>query len=274
MHKPTLLSAAALLAITPLALAQGEGGRPGGGAPQRSPEQFVQRMMENDANGDGKLSPEELRGRFAERMFESGDANADGFLDPKELGEIARNFGQGRGRPGAEGEAERPWAPIGAVPGRAGQPGEPVDSHEAFEEGMKQAGRALRQLRRSDLSAASRTQDLELVQAVQMGLISAKAHAAAFPMAPQARERFGADEKTYQAEFRMHIIQSLMEALAMEAAIVEGDTAAAKESLEHLLESQKAGHDAFQPEEDEEEAAAPAEPATPAAPGRRPGRGG
>jgi hypothetical protein len=88
----------------------------------------------------------------------------------------------------------------------------------------------------------------------------------------------------YHSDFRLGLIQAVMESLALEAAVIEGDTAGAKESLEHLLEAQKLGHEAFQPEEEEEEAAedaipeparvrpgnessAPARPARPGRPG-------
>ena len=71
---------------------QGSGGRRGG-----SP---FQRLLEFDADNDGRLSAEELPGRMKERM-PSLDRNSDGFLDENEMTQMARGFGPGGGRPPA-----------------------------------------------------------------------------------------------------------------------------------------------------------------------------
>jgi hypothetical protein len=61
----------------------GAEGRPQAGRPG-DPGTFLTRLMQSDANGDGKLSedelPEPMRGRF-NRM----DANGDGFIDKDEI---------------------------------------------------------------------------------------------------------------------------------------------------------------------------------------------
>lgn len=238
------------------------GGRTGGGAPP-TPEQFVDRMMQNDANADGKLSKDELPGRFADRMFESGDTNKDGFLDKAELTTIANNFGQGGfgGRGGAPGGpgAGGPGGPAGA-PGAGAPQGAAGGALATFDSHMKAAGRAMRQLRRSSFDDASRQTDLLLIQTIQDSLINAKGKSADVPMAPQAKEHYGDDEAKYNADMRLHLIQAMMESLALESAVIEGDSAGAKESLEHLLEVQKEGHDAFQkPEDENERPAAPGE---------------
>jgi hypothetical protein len=294
MHNPTAtkLAVSILAALTTAAMAQpgGGGGRPGGGGGggrqggPPDPAQFIDRMMENDANGDGKLSADELPGRFAERLFENGDANKDGFLDRAELQTAFDGFAQRRQegqRPGQTGEQDRQGRQGGAdrrAPGSGGGAGGNAVAFN-FETGMSQAGRALSGLRRSKFDDASRTSDLRLIQAVQSGLISAKSQAGNIPMAPQAEKRYGDDEVTYRSDFRLMMIQTIMETLALEAAVIEGDTAGAKESLEHLLAARSDSHDAFQPEEDdhdehEEETAIP-EPnrvrpgTTDRAPGRR-----
>lgn len=90
----------------------GEGTPPGGfgGAPQFNVESFVARLMERDANKDGKLNAEELGERSA-RLLETGDKNGDGSLDAEELKAVAESMaarfreGGGRfgGRPGEGG---------------------------------------------------------------------------------------------------------------------------------------------------------------------------
>ena len=281
-----------LAALSTAAMAQpGGGGRPGGGGGGRQggdPSMFLDRMMEMDANGDGKLSRDEVPEQFGARLFE-GDANADGFLTREELQTAMETLRQ-RGPRGVDGE--RPGfqpgqGPGGALDGR--QPGAPGAVGAAvalgFDQGMQQAGRAMRQLRRSAFDDASRAADLRAVQTIQSGLIAAKGGVGQVPMAPQAAEHYGEDLVKYHSDFRLGLIQAIMESLALEAAVIEGDSAGAKESLEHLLEAQKLGHDAFQPEEEAEgeaaedaipeparvrpgnESSAPARPARPGRPG-------
>ncbi|MBK7404352.1 MAG: hypothetical protein IPJ41_06865 [Phycisphaerales bacterium] len=254
------LGLALLATIAASAVAQpgGDGGgRPGGFTPP-TPEQFVERMMQNDANGDGKLARDELPGRFADRMFETGDANKDGFLDKAELTEIAKTMGQG-GFGGRGGD--RQGGPGAGGPGAGGAGGPQAGGAPAsFDAHMKSAGRAMRQLRRSGFDDASRQSDLVLIQTIQDSLVGAKARIAEVEMAPQAKKQYGDDKVKYESDFRLNLIQAIMESLALESAVVEGDTAGAKESLEHLLQVQKEGHDAFQkPEDENERPAAPGE---------------
>jgi Ca2+-binding EF-hand superfamily protein len=71
-------------------------GGPGG----FDPSQFVNRILENDANKDGKLSKDELpEGRMRDG-FDRWDANKDGFADKAEIEQAMRNFGRGPGGPG------------------------------------------------------------------------------------------------------------------------------------------------------------------------------
>ena len=212
--------------------------QPERGAPPRDPAQFVARMMENDANSDGKLSKEEMPGRFAERMFETADGNGDGMLDSEELTKFASEFRPGAG--GREGAGARRVAG-----GRGGA--------AAFEDAMNAAGRALRGLRRSAMDPSSREEDLVLVQDLQAALIAAKGASRDVPMAPQAKDRYGEDSAAYARDMRLGFIATLSYTLELEGALLEGDSAAAKEALAGVLTSQKQGHDAFQPEEEEEE---------------------
>ncbi|MFM7866455.1 MAG: hypothetical protein ACKPHU_19785, partial [Planctomycetaceae bacterium] len=63
-----------------------EGGR--GGNNQGGPGAMLERMLAMDANGDGKLSGDELPERM-KPMLERSDANKDGFLDREELQSMA-----------------------------------------------------------------------------------------------------------------------------------------------------------------------------------------
>lgn len=91
-------------------------GRPGG--PGGGPDAFVDRFMENDANGDGKLTPDEVPER-AMPMLRGGDANGDGAIDRAELAQIAENLGGrfGRGEPGQRGGPGGPGGPGGDTQG-------------------------------------------------------------------------------------------------------------------------------------------------------------
>lgn len=282
----TTLGVSLVAALSTAAMAQpggGGGGRPGGGGRQGGdPSMFIDRMMEMDANGDGKLSRDEVPEQFGARLFE-GDANADGFLTREELQTAMETLRQ-RGPRGVDGERPgfQPGQGPGAAPGAPGAAGAAVAL--GFEQGMQQAGRALRQLRRSAFDDTSRAADLRAIQTIQSGLIAAKGGIAQVPMAPQAEEHYGEDLVKYHSDFRLGLAAAIMESLALEMAVIEGNTAGAKESLEHLLEAQKLGHDAFQPEEEEGEGEAADEaipeparvrpgnetsaPARPARPGR------
>lgn len=81
----------------------GERGGPGG----VNPEEMVNRMMQFDKDGDGRLSKEELPERM-QRMMERGDTNKDGFLSKEELMELARaQAGAGGRGEGREREGDR-----------------------------------------------------------------------------------------------------------------------------------------------------------------------
>ena len=96
-------------------------GREGGGPP--TAESFVERLLERDANKDGKLDAEEL-GERGGRLLESGDANKDGVLDAEELKAAAARMMErfGGGRPGGgRPEGERPEGEEGREGGRRPQ---------------------------------------------------------------------------------------------------------------------------------------------------------
>lgn len=232
-------------------LAQGgrEGGPPPGGERGPSPDAFVDRMMENDANGDGKLARDEVTGRFADQMFETGDADKDGFLTREEL---AAYF-ESRPRFGQPQPAGGPGGPAGTV-----------DTH------MRQAGQAMRALRRSPFSAESREDDLTRIGVIQASLVGAKSVIDPEHMAPQAKAKFGEDKAAYVNAMRREVIRAIRAALELEELIITGDSAGSRAALEKLIAVQREGHEQFQEPEEEEERPGRGQPAG----GERPGRGG
>ena len=96
-----------ILDATELTPPRGGQGRPGGNTGG-----FVDRVMERDADKDGKISKEEAGERMA-GMFERMDADSDGFVTKTELEKMAQQFqrgggGGGRGGPQPSTKKERP----------------------------------------------------------------------------------------------------------------------------------------------------------------------
>jgi Ca2+-binding EF-hand superfamily protein len=75
----------------------GFGGRGGG-----DPEAMVDRIMENDANGDGQLTQDEIP-EYLARMLTGADTNADGAISREELQQAMQNMRGGFGGPGEGG---------------------------------------------------------------------------------------------------------------------------------------------------------------------------
>ncbi len=246
----TIMTGVALLALTggALALAQpdrarqpgqrdaqpgqraGQPGQRGGQPGQRGgdPAQFVERMMQRDANGDGKLQRDELPEQLAERLFESGDTNGDGALDREELLAVMnRRTGQGGGQGGRQGATNAP---------------------PNFEGSMRQAGRAMAGLQRAELTSDSMRRDLRSVQMLQQALLGAKGGMSSAPRSERAQERYNSDDK-FNVAMRMNILRVLSESITLEMAILEGKEGAARESLAKIIEIQEKAHAVFQPEE-------------------------
>ena len=101
----------------------GFGGPPGGGA---SGEELATRLMEFDADKDGKLTSDELPARM-QGMLTRGDADKDGKLTREEILAMAAAEGGrgpgggGRGEGGRRGEGR--GGPGGGGPGGPGGPG-------------------------------------------------------------------------------------------------------------------------------------------------------
>lgn len=85
----------------------GSPGGPGGpGGRGGDPNAMIDRFMEQDANGDGKLTIDEVDERMG-RMLQGADTNQDGAIDRAELEAAMQNMrggpGFGGGRPGGPG---------------------------------------------------------------------------------------------------------------------------------------------------------------------------
>ena len=91
------------------------GGRRGQGGPrggEGGSNGFVDRMMQNDTDGDGKVSADEARERM-QGFFERLDSDKDGFLTKEEITEASNRWsgGGGRGGRGGDGGGRRPNRP-------------------------------------------------------------------------------------------------------------------------------------------------------------------
>ena len=269
-----ILSSVVLLALaaSPAAAQQdgtfppsgGGGDRPEGARPgmRGDPAQMVERMMSQDANGDGKLARDEVPGPFADRIFERADTNGDGFVDRGELEIFAKSMParqggmRGEGAPGGAG----PGAPGGGGPASGGPasggpasggPGSVAPNAPAnLEAAMKQVNRAYRQLRASGFDAASRERDLGSVQALQSGLLACKAMPAP-PVTDAWKAKNGDDEAAYRVALRKAFVKTALVAMELEMAILEGDAARAKTLVEKIRDTQESGHALFQQEGDE-----------------------
>ncbi len=242
----TLLVTVSLAALTfaaSPALAQTEDAPPPGrrgGAGGAGGGQFLERMMERDANGDGKLQRDELPGRFADRLFDAGDTNGDDVLDENELRALAESGNLGRGGRGGRGGAGQG--------GRGGDGGQGGDAQVSFGQSMRMAGRGLRGLTGSELTAETMERDMQAVQSLQMGLVQAKGRLDAVRMSDKAKAKYGDDTKRFTRDFRISLVKALGETLAVETALAEGNGEKARVHLMRLQELQDANHDLFQTE--------------------------
>lgn len=195
-------------------------GQPGGGQPNFDPQQFIDRLMQGDANGDGKLSRSEVSPQFAERNFDRFDTSGDGFIDRAELEAGSANLRGGGG--GGAGAGRMPLA-------RA----------------MRTIDDAVQTLKGSSLDARSLARDLAQIQTMEEGFIAAKFHAATEEFPPQVLERVGGDQAAARMEFREHLIEGLTAALEIETALMSGDAAAVRAGLAKLAELEDESHAEF-----------------------------
>ncbi len=232
------------------------GAQPTPPRPRFNIDAFIDQFMARDADGDGRLSREELPAAMADRFFAEGDTNGDKFIDRDELKAFIAGVQRYSGRTGSggirRGTQEEPGStdkpptkpdPVPEPP--ATRPAEV--SEGGLKEPMRSAGQAIKALDGSRFDAASKADDLQRVQALQAALLSAKADLARLPMAPQAKERYGTDDAAYRDALRMQLIKAISESLTLETLIVRGDARACQGSIGRLQAIQKDGHGAFKP---------------------------
>lgn len=221
---------------------RGRGDGPQGERPRGpiDPAQAIERIMQNDADGDGVLSKDELPPQLADRLMERGDANKDGSIDRAELEAAFKSGALGRGGAGGRGGE-----------GRGGEGAPPPGAPGNVEGAMRQLNRAFRTLSSSGFDAASRRADLGSVQALQSSLIAAKSAGMNLRMSEAAKAKFGDDRERFEVEFRTAMLESLTISIDLERALLAGDGARAKSLLEKLKAEQEKGHELFQPAEGE-----------------------
>ena len=93
------------------------GGRRGQGGPrggEGGPNGFLDRMMQNDKDGDGKVSSDEAPERM-QNFFDRFDGDKDGFLTKDEITKASKRFASGESRGGGnrgpKGGGQRPKRP-------------------------------------------------------------------------------------------------------------------------------------------------------------------
>lgn len=239
----------------------GPGGRGEGQQGERprqpiDPQQFIDRMMQNDANGDGTLTKDELPPALADRLMERADTNKDGTIDRAELEAAAKSGPLGGGR-GAQREG-----------GRGG-----AEGAMNLEGSMKQMNRAYRALNNSSLDASSRAADLGMIQMLQSALVASKGAGERLRMSDAAKAKFGDDRAKFETEFRSMMLETLLVSIELEKAVLAGDSASAKSLVTKLHDMEEKGHELFQPSGsggEEGERVGRGENATP--PGGQPGQ--
>lgn len=234
---PALLAASALFAAP--AFGQGPGREGGREARPGAAEAFAERMMTRDVNRDGKLTIEEMDPLNGKTIMDRADTNKDGFLTREELIAMINARIAGSRGPAQDGDANHDEDEESA---------EEISYHDA----MEQAGRGLRGLRRSPMDETSRSEDLEAVHTIQLGLLLAKSRVDSVDMSENAQKIFGTNSAEHHKAMRLALIKVFIKALELEYAIAEGNTERAKEAYDAIREMRADAHDTFEPEEDEE----------------------
>ncbi|MDM8541569.1 hypothetical protein QUF90_10830 [Desulfococcaceae bacterium HSG9] len=75
---------------------QGRGGQSGQRRGGSGGGDIIERVMNFDADGDGKVSKEEMPKRMQDRLLQRADTNGDGAIDRQEVTKLAEQMGRGR----------------------------------------------------------------------------------------------------------------------------------------------------------------------------------
>lgn len=204
--------------------------RPSASEP-KTPEQIAKRLLQEDKNGDGKLSQDELPQQLRQ-AFEAMDTNHDGLLDESEVLTFSKMM--------ASRESSRE-----SSRGSGG-------GAQNFEGAMKQTNRGFKALEKSTFDPAGKAQDLASIQMVQAGLLAAKGMISTVKMAPQAKEKYGTDTAKFESDMRSQLLATLTLSIALENAVIRSDAAGAKELVSKLDAEEEEGHEMFRPQENEE----------------------
>ncbi|MCL6268242.1 EF-hand domain-containing protein [Flagellimonas myxillae] len=95
MKKITLKSAIAIACFTLLGLTQLSAQKQGENGERRKPPTFEKLLEHMDANEDGKLSEDEIKGPLKEH-FAKVDLNEDGYIDEEEFNKAPRPKKRGK----------------------------------------------------------------------------------------------------------------------------------------------------------------------------------
>lgn len=175
-------------------------------------------------------------------------------------------------RPGGRGMPVNPEQERPRQPGQAG----PM-AMISFHDHMENAGRSFRGLGRAMRGAgAAEAADPAMLwrslDMLQVSLAGAKSRIEEVEMSEAAKAKFGEDRKAYHQAIRVELHTVIKESLALEEALIKGDTAAAEQSARKLGDLQRDAHTLFQPKEEGDEQ--PGDGQRPRRPGGRGGQGG
>lgn len=127
-------------------------------------------------------------------------------------------------------------------------PATEADSHggaDAIDRYMHDIDKALDRIEKVVGDPAKLDTTLKQIARLQTALVKSKTAAADIPMSTAAKAKYGDDEAAYRRDILMLFVDTLGQAVALEAAVLNGDAAAAKAALEKIDELEDRGHDEF-----------------------------
>ena len=138
----------------------------------------------------------------------------------------------------------RAWT-VTTTPSNQDTPGD-KSARETFGKAMEHINRAVKIIRRTKFSPASRDANLLSLQRLEDGLRLSKLTCSSIAMSEAAKARFGTNQKAYDTAFRKDIIKGQMICLEIENAVLDGDRDAAEAAMRRMLELRTASHDVFE----------------------------